>query len=91
MDKSQAEAVAQAILDPDVKSQEEVCRKRAAADRRLAERHKVVWFLLVGGALGAAVAYFSGHSFTKGMVWGGVAAAFVRWVFVTWGRYRSVP
>ena len=91
MDKSQAEAIAQAILDPDVKAQEEVRRKRAAEGRRLAERHKVVWFVLAGGAFGAVVAYFSGHPFTKGIVWGGSAAAFAGWLFVTWSRHRFTP
>lgn len=83
MDKSQAEAIAEAILEPDKKAQEEIRRQRHSATQGLARRRKVAWFALVGAILGAGVAQLMGHRFPDGILWGGLSAAGVGWLFVT--------
>jgi hypothetical protein len=91
MDRSQADAIAQAILQPDLKAQEEIRRKRAVEERSLADRRLVAWFSLPGFAIGAAMAYFTGHRFTNGIIWGGVAGGVIGWAVVWWRRRRSAP
>jgi len=91
MDKSQANAIAQAILEPDLKAQEEVRRKRAAHERSLADRRLVAWFSLPGFAIGAAVASFTGHRFTIGVILGGIAGSLIGWAVVWWRRRRVAP
>ena len=88
MERSKAEAIAQAVLEPDLKVQEELGRKRVAEERSLAERRKVAWFVLAGLAVGAGVAYFGGHRISAGALWGGIVAALVGWGLVGWRRYR---
>ncbi|WP_349656787.1 hypothetical protein [Xanthomonas sp. 10-10] len=91
MDKSQADAIAQAIFEPEVKAQEETRRKRAEQDRSLADRRVVAWVSLPGFVIGAALAYFTGHRFSNGVIWGGVAGGAVGWAVVWWRRRRSAP
>ena len=90
MDKLQVEAIARAILEPDQKAQEELRRKRLQEDRSLAERRTVAWFVLAGVGVGAVIAYFTGHRFTNGVLWGGIAAGAFGWLFVGLRR-RSAP
>jgi hypothetical protein len=91
MDKRQAEAIAQVILEPGLKAQEELHRKRRAAEQGLAERRKIAAFALAGALLGAGAAYFGGHHFLGGASWGGIAASAVGWVVIAWGRRRGAP
>lgn len=90
MNKSQAEAIAQAVLEPDRKAQEETLRKRAAEERSLATRRRVAWFVLAGGAIGAVVALLNDVRFSQGILWGGIAGAAIGWVVVAWRRHRAV-
>ena len=89
MDKSQAEAIAKAILEPDMKAQEEIRRKRLVESQSLASRRKVAWFALVGALAGAGVAQLAGFRFTQGIIWGGLLAAAVGWLFVSARRHAA--
>ena len=80
MEKTQADGVAQAILEPDLRAQEELRRKRAIESAQLARKQRVAWFTLVGAGIGAAVAYFSGAHFSTGVIWGGLAGSAVGWL-----------
>ena len=88
MEKQQAEAIAQAILEPDLKAQEELRRKREAEDRSVAVRRFIAGFVLVGFAIGAATAYFAGERFTVGGLWGGIGGAVVGWAVGAWRDRR---
>ena len=88
MERSKAEAIAQAVLEPDLKVREELGRKRAAEERSLAERRSVAWFVLAGLAVGAGIAYFGGERISGGALWGGIVGSLVGWGLVGWRRYR---
>ncbi|MEN1973457.1 hypothetical protein WCE34_14200 [Luteimonas sp. MJ204] len=89
MEKQQAEAIAQAILEPDLKVQTELRRKREAENRSLALRRFIAAFVLVGFPIGAAVAYFAGERFTLGGLWGGIGGAAVGWAVAAWRERRA--
>src|SRR5690606_40050149 len=72
MERQQAEAIAEAILEPDLNAQAELRRKREAEDRSLAVRRFIAGFVLVGFAIGAATAFIAGERFTVGGLWGGI-------------------
>lgn len=89
MDKQQAEAIVQAILEPDLKAQQELRRKREAEDRSLAVRRSIAAFVLAGFALGAAAAYFTGERFTVGGLLGCFGGAVVGWAVGAWRDRRN--
>ncbi|MFT4048041.1 MAG: hypothetical protein QM661_15300 [Solimonas sp.] len=70
MDKSQAEAIAKAILEPDLQAQEEIRRKHATGAPYMVHKHQVAWYALAGAFIGGAVAYLIGQRFTVGVVLG---------------------
>ena len=72
MEEQQAEAIAQAILEPDLSVQAELRRKREAEERGLVVRRVIATFVLVGFAIGAATALAVGERFTVGGLWGGL-------------------
>lgn len=80
MDKSQAEAIVQAMLEPGLSAQEELRRKQAAEDVQHARQRRGAWLVLAGGGAGAVIAHFSGVRFTQGILWGSVAGAFTAWL-----------
>ncbi|MBB3779545.1 hypothetical protein FHY12_000496 [Xanthomonas arboricola] len=80
MERTQADAIAQAILEPDRHAQDEIRQKRAADTAYLSRKRKVAWFALAGSAIGASVAYFTGVQFPIGVVWGGLASSAVGWL-----------
>ena len=84
MDKRQAEAIVQAVLEPDLKAQEELRDKRMVEDRSLAVRRSAAAFVLVGFALGAAAAYFAGERVTVGGLLGCFGGALVGWAVGAW-------
>jgi hypothetical protein len=89
MDKSQADAIAQAILTPDPKTREALHKRRAQEAWLLAEKRKVAWLTLVGFAIGAAAAHFYlGERFTVGGLWGGLVGAAIGWVWIGWRSRR---
>ncbi len=59
MDRTQADAVAQAMLEPDVKAQEENRRRRAQDAAKLANQRNHAKFVIGGYLAGAAIGYFA--------------------------------
>ena len=80
MDKTKADAIAQAILEPDLRIQGELRSKRAVESAQLARRRRIAWLTLTGSGIGAAIAYFSGIRFSLGIILGGVAGSAVGWL-----------
>ncbi|MFD0740273.1 hypothetical protein ACFQZQ_13395 [Lysobacter koreensis] len=80
MEKTQADAIAHAVMEPDLRVQEEIRRKRAAESAQLARKRRVAWFSLVGAGAGAAVAYYGGFRFSQGVLYGGLAGSAVGWL-----------
>lgn len=80
MEKTQADAIAQAILEPDLRAQEDLRIKRAKEAADLARRRRVAWFTLAGAGIGAALAHFTGYRFSNGVIWGGFAGSAVGWL-----------
>ena len=89
MDKSQADAIARAVLEPDPKVQAALRRKRELEARDLADKRRVAVFMLVGFAIGALIAYLVGERFTAGGLWGGIAGGAVGWALVWWRNRRG--
>ncbi|WP_081770136.1 hypothetical protein [Luteimonas huabeiensis] len=87
MNKTQAEAITQAILEPDVRAQEDIQRRRAAEALSVARRRQVALLMLIGCAIGGVTAHFLGVRFTLGIIWGGIAGSAFGW-FVVWLRSR---
>lgn len=88
MDESQAEGIANAILEPDLKGRETLQIKKSERARSLAERRKVTWFSPSGFVIGIAVAYLAVHRSSSGVFWRGIAGTIVGWVFISWRRRR---
>lgn len=80
MERTQADAIAKAILGPDLRTQEQICQKRIAETAYLSRKRKVAWFALAGSGIGAGVAYLIGVQFPIGVVWGGLASSIVGWL-----------
>ncbi|AVQ05545.1 TPA: hypothetical protein HH295_19470 [Xanthomonas vasicola pv. zeae] len=91
MDQSQADAIAQAILQPDLEAREKIRRRRAAKDRAVADRRMVAWFSLSGFVMGAVVAHLAGYRFTDGIIWGGIAGGPAGWAALRLRRRRLSP
>lgn len=75
MEDNRAEAITNAILQPDPRTREELRRKREAEDRNLFLARSTAAFVLVGYAVGAAAAGFAGEDFAAGGLWGGIGGA----------------
>lgn len=88
MDKNQADAIAQAILQPDRHAQEVLKQKRAGDAWWLREKRKVAWLTLLGLAIGTAVAIYVGERFTIGGLWGSVTGAAAGWIWIGVRRFR---
>ncbi|RPD83478.1 hypothetical protein [Luteimonas sp. 100069] len=58
MDKSQADVVAQAILEPSLKEQAEVRQLRERRAQRAAAHRRQTLYFVVGYVAGAAIGYF---------------------------------
>ena len=80
MDKKQADAIAQAILEPDLRAQEELRNKRALDTAHHARKRRVAWFTLAGCGIGAAIAHFAGLRFSIGVIWGGLGGSAIGWL-----------
>lgn len=80
MEKTQADAIAQAILEPDLRAREEIRSKRAEEAAQLKRQRRVACFALAGSGIGAAIAHFGGERFTTGVVWGGLAGSMLGWL-----------
>ncbi|WP_367344741.1 hypothetical protein [Stenotrophomonas bentonitica] len=84
MKKSQVDAVADAILEPHLRSQqarsEELRARQAASEALQVRKRRYAQFALVGAGIGGGLAYFGGFQMAQGFVWGGVAASVVNWL-----------
>lgn len=89
MNKSQADAVVEALLKPDIEARESRRRKRATADQRRADQRLVAGLSLPCMAIGAVAAHFIGDRFTTGVICGGIAGGIIGWSFIWWRRRRS--
>ena len=81
MEKTQADAIAQAILEPDVRAQEELRTKRAIEAAKLAGQRRVAWFTLAGAGIGSVAAHFGDYHFSQGVLYGGLAGTAIGWLF----------
>jgi len=88
MDRKQAEAITQALLEPHARALEERRGKRAAEAERTRRRRRVAWFVLAGCASGGALAHLAGAGIGTGSSWGGTAGAVLGWT-LNWLRRRS--
>lgn len=91
MEKSEADAVAQAILWPDRKVREEALRKKALKAWWRRETRKIFWLMLIGLPVGAAVALYAGQDVITGAAWGAIVGGVVGWLWIGWrwfGRRR---
>ena len=88
MERHRAEAIVQAILEPDLAAREALRRKRAAEERRLAAGRFNAWCVLAGFAIGAAASHVVGAHFTVGGLWGGIAGAIVGRLLAAWRGRR---
>lgn len=89
MDRHQADAIADAILQPDLAHRETLARRRAEENARLAGQRHVAKWTLTGSASGAAIALMIGQSIAEGVTWGGPAAAVLGWTAVRVRRARK--
>lgn len=80
MDKTQADAIAQAILEPELRVQEAHRSRHALASAKLARKRRIAWFGLAGSGIGAAIAYLAGSRFSIGIIWGGLAGSTIGWL-----------
>ena len=74
MDENQADAVSDAILEPDLKAQNELRERRSKEAASLSARRRFAIFALAGMAIGGAVGYFAFGHFLRGFFIGIIAA-----------------
>lgn len=87
MTPTQADAIAQAILQPDNKREAVQQRQRAQA-QHLARQRVAVTFSLVGMALGAAAAKWLPMAYTQGMMVGGALSFLLAHLALAWRERR---
>ena len=80
MDKAQADAIAQVLLERDVREQEELRGRRAAETVYRARKRRVARFTLVGFGLGAVAAYLGNIPLITGFTVGGIAGTTIGWL-----------
>ncbi len=84
MEMKQADAAAEAILEPHLRAQqarnEELRVKQVAEEALQARKRRVAWFVLFGAGIGAASTYIGGFPFVQGVVWGGLAGSAIGWL-----------
>ena len=86
MDKKQAEVVAQVLLEPQVRAQDDLRLKREREAARLKGQRRIAWLALAGSSLGGGIAYVLGEQVAYGAAIGAVAAASLGWFFA--GQFR---
>ena len=91
MEESHAEAIARAILQPDLEAREKLRRKKAKEAWWLVEKRKVAWLALIGCAVGAAIAIYAGEHFIDGALWGSLSGGAVGWLWIGWHNRRGAP
>lgn len=74
MDEKHADAIARAILEPDVEAREQRQRKRAAEAADLVVQRRSAGAALAGMAVGGAFGYFAFGDLSRGLIVGGLIA-----------------
>ncbi|MBS7457359.1 hypothetical protein [Coralloluteibacterium stylophorae] len=77
LNKSHAEAVAEAIMQPNLDAQAALTRRREGKARRSAMQARIAALALVGTAIGAAVGLLGFDRMAPGVLVGGVLGALV--------------
>jgi hypothetical protein len=84
MDKYQASVAPLAVIEPDLRGQDERRAGRRAHEVVLARQRQLGWFGLAGIACGAAIAYYLDVRMARGVIWGAITGAsiglVVRWL-----------
>jgi hypothetical protein len=84
VEKYQASAAAQALLEPDLRGQDERRAEKRGQQAVVARQRQLACFSLAGIACGIAIAYYLEVRVARGIIWGGIAGAtvglFVRWL-----------
>ena len=88
MQKSQSDAMVDAVLAPDPEFREQLLQKESADARSVAERRLVAVWMLVAMALAGTVAYLYGQPVSRAIIWGGIAGSLACWSVVWWRRRR---
>lgn len=87
MDRIQAEAIVTAMLEPDLKIQQELQQKRAREARQLIVQRRHAGFVLAGFAAGIAVGYpIGGFNSADGLM--GAMAGVAVSALIGWTRKR---
>lgn len=86
MNKGQAGAAAQALLDPELQAQEAVRRQRARKQAIRARQQRVAMWGLVFAVAGAGVAYLCEQRWLFGALAGALVGYLLGWMFT---RRRS--
>lgn len=89
MTPTQADAIAQAILQPDNKRGAVQQRQRAQA-QHLARQRVAVTFSMAGMALGAVAAIWLPMAYSQGMMVGGALAFLLAHLWLAWRERRRV-
>lgn len=86
MDRTEADAIATALLGPATQAQQETRRaleeRRARESQVLANKRRVAIFMLVGVAVGAVAGWVLAQQPVQGVTWGGLAGAALGWLSV---------
>lgn len=81
MDKQQADAIVQAILLPDLDAQEQIRKKREREAVQLLRKRRIALITLAGCAVGAIAAWICGIRVDEGVIYGGLTASALGWLF----------
>lgn len=74
MDENQADAIARAILEPDLKAQEQLRQRRAREATALTVQRRAAGIALVGMAIGGTIGHFAFGEFSRYLLVGGLVA-----------------
>ncbi len=80
MDAKRAEAIANALLEPDLGAQQERAQRRAAWEREQARKRTAASSALVGVVAGSGLAVSQGQQIGTGAMWGGLLGSAVGWM-----------
>ena len=89
MRKPDVDAIADAIMRPDLEARQELERKRIKAAWRQSEQRKAAWLALVGMALGAAITLSAGESFAADAWRGAIAGLAMGGLWIGVRRLRG--
>jgi F0F1-type ATP synthase assembly protein I len=81
MDREQADAIAKALLDPELQARDELQRKLALKQARRVRQRRVATLALVLAAAGAAAAQLIGQRWFNGFLVGALIGYILGWVF----------